>query len=78
MGCTDLKKELEKEGYSVTVKTVEIGARVFVAGTLYQFLGQIGINRRNRSKSMKCLTEITKNHSMWIWNKRNVQLNISK
>ena len=48
----DLKKELEKEGYSVTVKAVEIGARGFVANTLYQFLGQIGINRRNRSKSM--------------------------
>ena len=68
----DLKKELEKEGYSVTVKAVEIGARGFVAGTLDQFLGQIGINRRNRSKSMKCLTEITENCSMWIWNKRNV------
>ena len=74
----DLKRELEKEGYSVTVKAVEIGARGFVAGTLYQFLGQIGINRCNRSKSMKRLTEITENCSMWIWNKRNVQWNISK
>ena len=74
----DLKKELEKEGFSVTVKAVEIGARGFVAGTLYQFLGHIGINRRNRSKSMKRLTEITENCSMWIWNKRNVPLNISK
>ena len=46
----DLKKELEKEGLSVIVKAVEIGARGFIAGTLYQFLGQIGINRRNRSK----------------------------
>ena len=35
---------LEKEGYSVIVKVVEIGARGFVAGTLYQFLSQIGIN----------------------------------
>ena len=74
----DLKKELEKEGYSVTVKAVEIGARGFVAGTLYQFLGQIGINRRNRSKSMKDLTEIIENCSRWIWNKRNVPWNISK
>ena len=74
----DLKKELEKEGYSVTVKAVEIGARSFVAGTLYQFLGQIGINRRNRSKSMKSLTEITENCSMWIWNKGNVPWNISR
>ena len=74
----DLKKELEKEGYSVTVKAVEIGARGFVAGTLYQFLGQIGINQRNRSKSMKRLTEITENCSMWIWNKRNVPWNILK
>ena len=31
----DLKKELEKEGYSATVKTVEIGERGFVAGTLF-------------------------------------------
>ena len=72
------KKELEKEGYSITVKAMEIGARGFVAGTLYQFLGQIGINRCNRSKSMKRLTEITENCSMWIWNKRNVPWNISK
>ena len=74
----DLKKELEKEGYSITIKAVEIGARGFVEGTLYQFLGQIGINRRNRSKSMKHLTEITEICSMWIWNKRNVPWNISK
>ena len=33
----DLKKELEKEGYSVIVKAVEKGARGFVAGTLCQF-----------------------------------------
>ena len=31
----DLKKELEKEGYSVTIKAVGIGIRGFVAGTLY-------------------------------------------
>ena len=47
------KKNCKKKGYSVTVKAVEIGARGFVAGTLYQFLEQIGINRRNRIKSMK-------------------------
>ena len=74
----DLKKELEKVRFSVIVKAVEIGARGFVAGTLYQFLGQIGISRRNRSKSMKRLTEITENCSMKIWNKRNVPWNISK
>ena len=68
----DLKKELEKVRFSVIVKAVEIGARGFVTGTLYQVLGQIGINRRNRSKSMKRLTEITKYCSMWIWNKRKV------
>ena len=34
----DLKKELEKEGYSVIMKAVEIGARGFVAGNLYQIL----------------------------------------
>ena len=60
----------------ITVKAVEIRARGFVAGTLYQFLGQIEINRRNRSKSMKRLTEITENCSMWIWNKRNISWNI--
>ena len=74
----DLKKELEKEGYSITVKAVEIRARGFVAGTLYQFLEQIGINRCNKSKSMKRLAEITENCSMWIWNKRKVLWNISK
>ena len=60
----DLKKELEKEGYSVTVKAVEIGARGFIAGTLYQFLGQIGINRHYRSKSMIRFSEITETCSM--------------
>ena len=60
----DLKKELEKEEYSVSVNAVEIGARGFVAGPLYQFLDQIGINQCNRSKSMKRLTEITENCSM--------------
>ena len=43
----DLKKDLKKEGYSVIVKAVEIGARAR-AGTLYQFLSQIGIKGRNR------------------------------
>ena len=43
-------KELEKEGYSMIMKAVEIGARGFVAGTLYQFLSQIEIRERNRPK----------------------------
>ena len=42
----DLKKELEKEGYCVIVKSIEIGARGFVAGTLYQFISQVGIKGR--------------------------------
>ena len=46
----DLKKELEKEGYSSIMKAVEIGARSFVAGTLYQFLSQIRIKGCNRAK----------------------------
>ena len=74
----DLKAELEKEGYSVTVRAVEIGARGFVSGTLYQFLGQIGIKGRNRTKSIKHLSEITENGSLWIWTKRNVPWGISK
>ena len=43
----DLIKELEKKGYNMIVKAVEIGAKGFVAGTLYQFLNQIGIKGRN-------------------------------
>ena len=74
----DLKKELEKEEYSVIVKVVEIGARGFVAGTLYQFLSQIGIKGRNRAECMKHHIEITENSSMWIWNKRNILWNNSK
>ena len=66
----DLKKELEKEGYSVIMKTVEIGARGLVEGTLYQFQSQIRIKGRNRSKRIKRLREITENSSMWIWKKR--------
>ena len=31
----DLKKQLEKEGYSMIVKAVEIRVRGFVTGTLY-------------------------------------------
>ncbi len=46
----DLKKELEKEGNSVFVKAVEIRAKDFRSRHLYQFLCQIGINRRNRAK----------------------------
>ena len=62
----DLKKELKKEGYSMVLKAVEIGARGFVAGTLYQFLSQIGIKGCNRAKYIKCLIEIMENSSMWI------------
>ena len=65
----DLKKDLEKEGYSVIVKAVEIGVRGFVAGILNQFLSQIRIKR---AKCIKRLIEITENSSMWIWNKRNI------
>ena len=62
----DLKKELEKEGYSVIVKAVEKRARGFVAGTLYQFLGQIGIKGCNRVKCIRRFIEVTENSSMWI------------
>ena len=74
----DLKKELEKLGYSGIAKAVEMRARGFVAGTLYQFLGQIGIKGRNRAKCIRRLIEITENSSMWIWNKRNILWNNSK
>ena len=47
----DFKKELEKEGYSVIVKAVEIRARGFVSGTLYQFL-----SRRERRDCMTMQT----------------------
>ena len=59
-----LTKKLEKEGYSVIMKAVEIGARGFVAGTLYQFLSQIGIKGHKRAKCIKHLIEITENSSM--------------
>ena len=74
----DVKKELEKEGYSVIVKAVEIGARAFIAGILYQFLSQIKIKRHNRAKCIKRLIEIMENSSMWIWNQRNIPWNNSK
>ena len=48
------------------VKAVEIGARGFVEGTLYQFLSQIGIKGRNRAICIKRLIEIKKNSFMWI------------
>ena len=56
----DLLKKLEKEGYSVIVKTVKMGARGFVAGTQYQFLGQMGIKGCNWVKCIRHLEEITK------------------
>ena len=46
------------------MKAVEIGARGFVVGTMYQFLSQIGIKGRNRAKCIKRLIEITENSSM--------------
>ena len=61
----NLKKELEKEGYSVTVKAVKMGARGFVAGNLNQFLGQIGIKGPNRPKCIRCLIEIMENNFIW-------------
>ena len=73
-----LKKEQKKEGYSVIMKAMEIRARGFVAGTLYQFLSQISIKECNRAKCIKCLIEIVENNSMWIWKKRNIQWNNSK
>ena len=60
------------------MKAVEIGARNFVVGILYQFLSQIGIKGHNRDKCIKCLMEITENSFMWIWNKRNIPWNNSK
>ena len=63
---------MEKEEYSVIVKTVEIGARGFIAGSLYQLLCQIGIKGRDRAKCIKRLIEISENSSMLIWNKRNI------
>ena len=74
----DLKEEMEKERYCAILKAVEIGATGFIAGTLYQFLNQIGIKKRNIAKSIKCPTEITENSSMWIWNKINIPWNILK
>ena len=74
----DLKKELYKEWYSVIVKAVEIRARSFIEGTLYQFLSQIRIKGCHRAKCIKCLIEVTENSSMWIWNKRNIPWNNSK
>ena len=41
---------MEKEGYSMTMKSMEMGARGFIAGTLYQLLVQIRIKRHNRVK----------------------------
>ena len=46
------------------VKAAEIGAKSFVAGTLYQFLSQIRIKGRNRAKRVKHLIEIMENSSM--------------
>ena len=66
------KKNWKKKGIALSLKLWRLEQ------FLYQFLGQIGISWRNRSKSMKCLTEITENYSMRIWNKRNVPWNISK
>ena len=54
----NLKKEMEKEGCSVIVKAVEIRAKGFVTGTLYQCPSQIGIKGRNRTKFIKSLIEI--------------------
>ena len=72
----DVKKKLEKEGYSMIVKAAEIGARGFVAGALYEF--QIRIKGRNKAKCIKRLLELTENSSMWIWNERNILWNNSK
>ena len=60
------------------MKAVEIGARGFVAGTMYQFLSQIRIKEHNKAKCIKHLIEIMENSSMLIWNKRNILWNNSK
>ena len=66
------------KGYSMIMKTVEIGAKSFVEGPLYQFLGQIGIKGHNRAKCIRHLIEIMENSFMRIWNKRNILWNNSK
>ena len=46
------------------MKAMEIEARGFVAGTLYQFRSQIRIKENNRAKCIKCLIETTENSFM--------------
>ena len=67
----DLAGRIKKEGYTVKVLAVEVGARGFVGASVFSLLTQFGIKGRKRTRAMKDLAEIAEKSSSWLWSRRN-------
>ena len=67
----DLRKELERQGYSAYILPVEIGARGFSGVSAYSLLSKLSITGRKRTSALKTLNETAENCSRWIWTRRN-------
>ena len=62
---------LKAEGSNASIFAVEVGARGFVAASMYSFLKKLDLGGRKISRSIKDLAMIAENASCWIWCKRN-------
>ena len=62
---------LKSEGLDASIFAVEVGARGFVAASMYSFLKKLDLGGRKISRSIKDLATIAENASCWIWCKRN-------
>ena len=67
----DLPRKLTKNGRPTKVLPVEVGARGFVAASMSQMLGRLGIKGNKRTKTIKQLAETAEKSSCWLWSKRN-------
>ena len=67
----DLARKLTIEGRPTKVLPVEVGARGFVAASMSQMLGRLGIKGNKRTKTIKQLAETAEKSSCWLWSKRN-------
>ena len=67
----DLRRDLEREGYSAYILPVEIGARGFSGSSAYSLLSKLSITGKKRTLALRTLNETAENCSRWIWTKRN-------
>ena len=66
----NLIKELENASYKAVVMPV-VGARGFIASSVYDLLTKLSICGNKRTKALKLLAEKAENSFQWIWSRRN-------